>query len=143
LKLCAGFRVWGLGFESECGRWLAKNQSINTWRKSSQLRKKNSSCGGMGGGCRSDKREGERDMYQLSTTRDWTSFSPSAAEHMVEDSAATGEFTEQTVNHHILGRWARNVNCVLPQEMGFFMVEWIAHFPLLLLSELGNSNKKR
>jgi hypothetical protein len=36
-------------------------------------------------------REGERDVYQLSTTRDWTSFSPSAAEHMVEDSAATKE----------------------------------------------------
>jgi len=92
LKFCARFRVWGLGFESECGSWLAKNLSINTWRKSSQLRrKKNSSCGGIGGACQSDKREGERDMYQLSTTRGWTSFSASAAEHMVQDSAATKE----------------------------------------------------
>jgi hypothetical protein len=59
------------------------------------------------------------------------------------DLTVTGELTEQTVNHHILGRCTRNVNCVLPQEMSVFMVEWIAHFPLLLFSELENSNKKR
>ncbi|CAM6043985.1 unnamed protein product [Sphagnum compactum] len=44
------------------------------------------------------------------------------------DFTVTGEFTEQTVNHHILGRWARNVNCVLPQEMGFLWLNGLLIF---------------